>query len=209
MLGLSVYWIYTAWPAASGAMLLAAVVCSLFANRDNAVAIGLSFLRGIVYAIPAAMLVSQWLLPQWNGFPLLCLAMGVPLFFATLGMAVPVTAGTATSFAIHFIVLVAPRNQMDYNLATLLNSAQGVLIGVGFAVVIFRLLTLRPGWLTRRLLDATCVDLGRSPGAAGAGGELVRRAHGRPPVAPGAARQPVAGAGAAALGRWPPGARPG
>ncbi|MGA4817311.1 FUSC family protein [Pseudomonas aeruginosa] len=50
---------------------------------------------------------------------------------------------------------------MDYNLATLLNSAQGVLIGVGFAVVIFRLLTLRPGWLTRRLLDATCVDLGR------------------------------------------------
>ncbi|MCO1695709.1 FUSC family protein, partial [Pseudomonas aeruginosa] len=161
LLGLSVYWIYTAWPAASGAMLLAAVVCSLFANRDNAVAIGLSFLRGIVYAIPAAMLVSQWLLPQWNGFPLLCLAMGVPLFFATLGMAVPVTAGTATSFAIHFIVLVAPRNQMDYNLATLLNSAQGVLIGVGFAVVIFRLLTLRPGWLTRRLLDATCVDLGR------------------------------------------------
>ncbi|PXB84472.1 fusaric acid resistance protein, partial [Pseudomonas aeruginosa] len=98
LLGLSVYWIYTAWPAASGAMLLAAVVCSLFANRDNAVAIGLSFLRGIVYAIPAAMLVSQWLLPQWNGFPLLCLAMGVPLFFATLGMAVPVTAGTATSF---------------------------------------------------------------------------------------------------------------
>lgn len=56
-----------------------------------------------------------------------------------------VTAGTATSFAIHFIVLVAPRNQMDYDLATLLNSAQGVLIGVGFAAVIFRLLTLRPG----------------------------------------------------------------
>ncbi|MCB2816634.1 FUSC family protein, partial [Listeria monocytogenes] len=63
LLGLSVYWIYTAWPAASCAMLLASVVCSLFANRDNAVAIGLSFLRGIVYAIPAAMLVSQWLLP--------------------------------------------------------------------------------------------------------------------------------------------------
>lgn len=50
---------------------------------------------------------------------------------------------------------------MNYDLAALLNSAQGVLIGVGFAVVIFRLLTLRPGWLTRRLLDATCVDLGR------------------------------------------------
>ncbi|MDF5997142.1 FUSC family protein [Pseudomonas aeruginosa] len=74
---------------------------------------------------------------------------------------------------------------MDYDLATLLNSAQGVLIGVGFAVVIFRLLTLRPGWLTRtpagRHLRRTSAA---SPGARWLGGELVRRAHGRPPVAP-------------------------
>lgn len=161
LLGMSAFWMATAWPAATGGMLLAAVICSLFANRDNAVAIGLGFLRGILLAIPAAAVVTQWLLPQWNGFPLLCLALGVPLFFALLGMATPALAGTATSFSIHFITLVAPSNVMKYDLANLLNSAQGIVIGVGFAVVVFRLLTLPANWLNRRLIQATCEDLGR------------------------------------------------
>ncbi|AGI25517.1 hypothetical protein H681_18250 [Pseudomonas sp. ATCC 13867] len=161
LLGMSAFWMATAWPAATGGMLLAAVICSLFANRDNAVAIGLGFLRGILYAIPAAAVVTQWLLPQWNGFPLLCMALGVPLFFALLGMATPALAGIATSFSIHFITLVAPSNVMKYDLASLLNSAQGIVIGVGFAVVVFRLLTLPADWLNRRLIQATCVDLGR------------------------------------------------
>ncbi|MCJ1880379.1 FUSC family protein [Pseudomonas nitroreducens] len=161
LLGMSAFWMATAWPAATGGMLLAAVICSLFANRDNAVTIGLGFLRGILYAIPAAAVVSQWLLPQWNGFPLLCLALGVPLFFALLGMATPALAGTATSFSIHFITLVAPSNVMKYDLANLLNSAQGIVIGVGFAVLVFRLLTLPADWLNRRLIQATCEDLGR------------------------------------------------
>lgn len=161
LLGMSAFWMATAWPAATGGMLLTAVICSLFANRDNAVTIGLGFLRGILYAIPAAAVVSQWLLPQWNGFPLLCMALGVPLFFALLGMATPALAGTATSFSIHFITLVAPSNVMKYDLASLLNSAQGIVIGVGFAVLVFRLLTLPAGWLNRRLIAATCVDLGR------------------------------------------------
>ncbi|PJI49284.1 MAG: fusaric acid resistance protein [Pseudomonas sp.] len=161
LLGMSAFWMATAWPAATGGMTLAAVICSLFANRDNAVTIGLGFLRGILYAIPAATVVSQWLLPQWNGFPLLCLALGVPLFFALLGMATPALAGTATSFSIHFVTLVAPSNVMKYDLATLLNSAQGIVIGVGFAVLVFRLLTLPADWLNRRLIQATCEDLGR------------------------------------------------
>lgn len=161
LLGMSAFWMATAWPAATGGMLLAAVICSLFANRDNAVAIGLGFLRGILYAVPAAAVVTQWLLPQWNGFPLLCMALGVPLFFALLAMATPALAGTATSFAIHFITLVAPSNVMRYDLASLLNAAQGVVIGVGFAVVVFRLLTLPADWLNRRLIQATCDDLGR------------------------------------------------
>lgn len=161
LFGMSAFWMATAWPAATGGMLLAAVICSLFANRDNAVTIGLGFLRGILYAVPVAAVVSQWLLPQWNGFPLLCMALGVPLFFALLGMATPVLAGAATSFAIHFITLVAPSNVMKYDLATLLNSAQGIIIGVGFAVLVFRLLTLPADWLNRRLIAATCVDLGR------------------------------------------------
>ncbi|WP_394559316.1 FUSC family protein [Aquipseudomonas alcaligenes] len=162
LLALSAFWLATAWPAASGAMLLASVVCSLFASRENADLIGMAFLRGILYALPVAFFVGQVLLPQWNGFPLLCLALGVPLFFGLLAMSRPALAGAATSFCLHFIVLCAPRNDMVYDVAFFLNSALAMLLGVSCAVLALRLLVLRnPLWHGRRLLRATLDDLAR------------------------------------------------
>ena len=162
LLVLSAFWLATGWPAASGALLLAAVVCSLFASRENADLIGMAFLRGIFYALPVAFFVGQILLPQWNGFPLLCMALGVPLFFGLLAMSRPALAGAATSFCMHFIVLCSPRNDMVYDVAFFLNEALAMLIGVGCAVLALRLIVLRnPVWHGRRLLKATLDDLAR------------------------------------------------
>jgi uncharacterized membrane protein YccC len=156
------FWLATAWPAAAGAMLLTCVVCSLFASRENGAQIGMSFMRGIFLALPAAFFVGQILLPQWSSFAMLCLGMGVPLFFGALGMAKPQIGATATSFCLHFIVLVAPLNQMKFDVATFFNSAQAMVIGVGAAVLAFHLLILRnPAWHGRRLLAATLDDLVR------------------------------------------------
>ncbi|MHC8365670.1 FUSC family protein [Pseudomonas sp. ZT5P21] len=156
------FWLATAWPAASGALLLTCVVCSLFASRENGAQIGMSFMRGIFLAIPAAFIVGQILLPQWSGFALLCLGMGVPLFFGALGMAKPQISATATSFCLHFIVLVAPLNAMKFDVANFFNGAQAMAIGVGAAVLAFKLLILRnPAWHSRRLLEATLHDLVR------------------------------------------------
>ncbi|WCM52601.1 FUSC family protein [Pseudomonas sp. WJP1] len=158
----SCFWLATAWPAAAGALVLTCVVCSLFASRENGAQIGMSFMRGIFLAIPAAFIVGQILLPQWSSFAMLCLAMGVPLFFGALGMAKAQIGATATSFCLHFIVLVAPLNQMQFDVATFFNSAQAMVIGVGAAVLAFHLLILRnPAWHGRRLLAATLDDLVR------------------------------------------------
>jgi uncharacterized membrane protein YccC len=159
---MSSFWLATAWPSAPGGLVLTCVVCSLFASRENGAQIGLSFLRGILLAVPAAFIVGQILLPQWSSFAMLCLGMGVPLFLGALGMAHPRTGPTATSYCLHFIVLVAPLNAMQFNVATLLNSALAMLVGVGAAVMAFRLLVLRhPAWLGRRLRAATQSDLVR------------------------------------------------
>jgi len=113
-------------------------------------------------AVPAAFLVGQILLPQWSSFAMLCLGMGVPLFLGALGMAHPRTGATATSYCLHFIVLVAPLNAMHFDVASMLNSALAMLIGVSAAVLAFRLLVLRhPAWLGRRLRAATQGDLVR------------------------------------------------
>lgn len=159
---MSGFWLATAWPAAPGGLVLTCVVCSLFASRENGAQIGLSFLRGILLAIPVAFLVGQVLLAQWSGFAMLCLGMGVPLFFGALGMAHPRTGPTATSYCLHFIVLVSPLNAMHFDVAVMLNSAQAMLMGVGAAVLAFRLVVLRhPAWLGRRLRAATQSDLVR------------------------------------------------
>lgn len=159
---LAAFWMGTAWTAASGALLLACVVCSLFASRENAAQIGLLFMRGIFYAVPVAFFVGQILLPQLNGFAMLCLALGVPLFFGALGMARPAIGATATSFCLHFIVLCAPQNDMRYDMAFFFNEALAMLIGVGCAVLAFNLIGLRSAsWHGRRLLRATLRDLAR------------------------------------------------
>ncbi len=156
------FWMATGWTSATGGLTMTAVLCSLFANRENAAQIGLGFLRGTLYCIPPAFIVGQLLLPQLSGFALLCLAMGVPLFFATLGMTKPAIAGTSTAFCLQFIVLCAPQNLMRFDVASFLNSALAMVLGVGFAVQIFRLIGLRnPAWHAQRLLRAMLIDLSR------------------------------------------------
>ncbi|UZE25042.1 FUSC family protein [Pseudomonas sp. B21-056] len=161
-LAVACFWLATAWPAAGGALVLTCVVCSLFASRENGAQIGMSFLRGILLAVPTAFVVGEILLPQWSSFAMLCMAMGVPLFFGALGMAKPPIFATATSFCLHFVVLISPLNAMKYDVATFFNSAQAMMIGVGAAVLAFNLLILRdPAWHGRRLLAATLDDLVR------------------------------------------------
>lgn len=158
---MSIFWIATGWTAASGALLLTAVVCSLFASRDNAAQVGMMFLHGIIYAIPVAFIVGELLLPQLSGFPMLCMAMGIPLFFGALGMASPKLGATATSFCLHFIILISPKNLMTFDVEYFLNSALSMLIGVAVAVLAFKLVALRnPVWRGQRLLKAIRVDLG-------------------------------------------------
>lgn len=161
-LTLATFWLATAWTHAIGAMLLACVVCSLFARLEAAPQIGMMFLRGILYALPVAFFVGQILMPQIDGFVMLCLVLGVPLFFGVLGMAKPAVAATSTAFCLHFIVLCLPAPGVGYNVEFFLNEAPGMLMGVGIAVMAFRLVVLRnPVWHGRRLMHATLVDLGR------------------------------------------------
>lgn len=161
-LAMASFWMATAWTAAPGGLVLTCVVCSLFASRENGAQIGMSFLRGILLAVPVAFVVGQILLPQWSGFALLCLGMGVPLFFGALGMANAKIGATATSYCLHFIVLVAPLNAMSFGVDVFLNNALAMLLGVGAAVLAFKLLVLRnPNWHGRRLRAATQNDLVR------------------------------------------------
>lgn len=159
-LAVAAFWILTAWPPGLGAVSICGVVLSLFAARENPSASSLNFLKGIALSIPVAGVVRFALLPGFEGFALLCLALGVPLFVASLCMSRPTLAATASAFCIFFVNNVGPSNVMTYDFAAFLNKAIATLVGVGIAVVVFRLIQLNPGeHHYRRMFKASLFDL--------------------------------------------------
>ncbi|WP_421524281.1 FUSC family protein [Pseudomonas yamanorum] len=159
-LAVAAFWIFTAWPSGLGAVSICGVVLSLFAARENPSASSLNFLKGIALSIPVAGFVCFVLLPGFDGFPLLCLALGIPLFFASLCMSRLKLAATASAFCIFFVNNVGPSNVMTYDFAAFLNKAIATLVGVGIAVVVFRLIQLNPGeHHYRRMFKASLFDL--------------------------------------------------
>jgi len=159
-LAVAVLWVFTAWPAGLGAVSISGVVLSLFASRDEPSAAALGFFKGIALSVPVAALVGYALLPQWEGFPMLCLGLGVPLFVASLCISRPPIAPVASAFCIFFVNNVAPDNVMNYDFGQFFNKALATLVGVGIAVVVFRLITLSPGQrYYQRLVNASLADL--------------------------------------------------
>ena len=159
-LAVAAFWMFTAWPSGLGAVSISGVVLSLFAARENPSASSLNFLKGIALSIPVAGCVRFALLPGFDGFPLLCMALGVPLFFASLCMSRANLAASASAFCIFFVNNVGPSNLMTYDIAAFLNKAIATLMGVGIAVVVFRLIPLNPGERHyRRMFTASLFDL--------------------------------------------------
>lgn len=157
---LATFWILTAWNSAMVAMLLGTLFSSFFASRDNPVAITMMFYKGMLAAIPSAFLFGHVLLSQANGFPMLALLFGTPLFLGLMGATNPATMGYCLAFTIFNILLTMPGNDMDFSFDSFANRAVAVIIGLTCVVMGFRLL---PGLGTRlrrrRLIRAISRDI--------------------------------------------------
>lgn len=161
---LAAFWMLWGWPIseASGALMMVAVTCSLFANKENAAQISMGFLRGICYAVIVAFIVSQLILPSWSGFPLLWLAIGTPLFFSSLGMVNPSIAGTCTIFSINVVTLCKPENHGFQSTEAFINQGMAMPLGIIAAVLAFRLVQINSSyWQGKYMLGAMLRDLKR------------------------------------------------
>jgi len=160
--GLATFWILTHWSSGQVAMLLGTLFSAFFASRDNPVAITMMFYKGMLAAIPSAFLFGHVLLAQANGFPMLAMIFGTPLFLGLLGAGHPRLMGYCLAFTIFNILLTMPGNGMDFSFDSFANRAVAVVIGLTVVVMSFRLLpglgaTLR----RRRLVGAISRDLRR------------------------------------------------
>ncbi len=159
---LSVFWMMFGWPIneASGSLMMVAVICSMFANKENAAQISMGFLRGVCYSVVISFIVSQLILPSWSGFPLLWLAIGVPLFIGSLGMVKPAIAGTCTVFSINLLMLCRPTNHGFQSTEMFINQSLAMPLGVIAALLAFHLVKINtPYWQGKYMLGAMLKDL--------------------------------------------------
>jgi uncharacterized membrane protein YccC len=158
-----VFWIVTAWPNGAGAVTWTAVAVILFASQaDRAYAIVVRFTTGNIIAVQLASIILFALLPRVSTFAGFSLAIGLYLVPIGALAAQPWQTGVFLPMVANFIPLIAPLNQMNYDIAQFYNGALAIVGGSTFAALSFRLLPPpSPALRTRRLLALSLRDVRR------------------------------------------------
>ncbi len=157
----ALWWIVSAWPSGTSALLFAAIVVLLLSPRgESAVRSAWQFLGGTLTTAILAGIVNFAVLPNREGFISLALVLGVFL--------IPLAALSAGSWkqsffvaaATNFTPLLAPANQPTYDTASFYNSTVAIVVGVAVGALAIALLPqLSPERRAERLRLLTLRDL--------------------------------------------------
>jgi uncharacterized membrane protein YccC len=164
----TLFWIVTAWPGGSGAILFATVVVLLLAPRAHqAYAAAIAFIAGAILDLALTAFVAFAVLPglATESFAAFSLVIGVclvPIGALQAQARQPWQAGMFGAMTLLFVPLLAPTNPMTYDTLTFYNQALSIVAGACTAALSFRLLPpLSPAFSTFRLLALTLHDLRR------------------------------------------------
>jgi uncharacterized membrane protein YccC len=165
---MALFWIVTAWPGGSQAIVFATIVSVLMAPRaELAYATALISVIGVVFNVVLAAIVTFAVLPglgveTFAGLSLVLAACLVPLGTVLMSARQPWQLGMFGAMTMTFMLLLAPTNLMTYDVAAFYNTSLGIVVGAGVATLAFRLIPpLSPGYRTRRLLGLALGDLRR------------------------------------------------
>jgi uncharacterized membrane protein YccC len=165
---MALLWIVTAWPGGAQAIVFAAIISILMApHADQAYAAAFLGVVGIILDLILTAIVNFAVLPgtgveTFAGLSAVLAVCLVPLGALLVHARQPWQVGMFTAMTMIFMPLLAPTNQMSYDVAAFYNTALGILVGSGTATLAFRLIPpLSPAYRTQRLLDLALGDLRR------------------------------------------------
>ncbi len=163
ILATALWWIITAWPSGTTALLFAAIVVLLLSPRgETAISSAWQFLAGTLATAILAGIVNFAVLPNREGFLSLALVLAIAL--------IPLSALSAGTFrpaffvaaATNFTPLLAPANLPQYDTAAFYNTTLAIVVGVGFGLLGMTLLPqLSPERRAERLRLLTLRDFRR------------------------------------------------
>ncbi|GGA01814.1 FUSC family protein [Dyella caseinilytica] len=152
---LSLFWIGSAWPYGSSAMLIATVFAGLFAAAPNpSLAVRETF-TGYLLGMAVCFVCLFYVLPEMDGFSLL-IAGSAPFLMVGLAlMAAPATTRVGVGYCMGFAYILGTKNQMVFDVMNFLNDMIAQLIGVASAGISFVIIPPAIGsiWFIHRQLD--------------------------------------------------------
>jgi uncharacterized membrane protein YccC len=154
MLALGAFWIGSAWPLGSSAMLLATVFAGLFATIPNPTRVTWMVMLGYLSGMAAAFVCEFFVLTQVDGYALLVIGIAPFLAVGLVMMMSQCLASYGLGWAMGLAYILALKNTQVYDPAHFINDAIAQVVGLGAAAVSFVVIppAIGSAWLRRRQL---------------------------------------------------------
>jgi uncharacterized membrane protein YccC len=145
------FWIASAWPYGTSAVMMAAIGSALFAPApDPALAVKMGVI-GVLASFIVSFLCKFFVLTSLDGFGLLCAGM-VPFMLVGPYLCLnPKLATMGLGYSTMFCFMISPANSMQYDPVSFINFGTALAIGLATAAVIFGTFAPVTGaWYKRR-----------------------------------------------------------
>ena len=164
IVALEIIWIATAWPEGAVAIVFAGIGVLLFSPQgDQAYGASIALAIGTVCSIVSAAVIKFAVLPAFQSFTALCIAIGLVLVPAGFSMGHaqhPAVRVVFIAMVAMFVLVLGPANLISYDTGQFYNFAVAVVVGCAITPLAFRLVpSLSPAFRTDRLLTLTLRDL--------------------------------------------------
>ncbi|HEY0332283.1 MAG TPA: FUSC family protein, partial [Stenotrophomonas sp.] len=153
---LSLFWIGSAWPAGSSAMLLATIFCGLFATAPGPIGTTMRVAAGYLAGMVLGFVCVFFVLTRIDGFPLLVACLLPFLMVGAYLFTRPTLSLFGLGWCMGLAYILALANPMVFNPVHFINDAIAQILGLATVVLMFALIPPAIGspWLRRRQLAA-------------------------------------------------------
>ncbi|WP_187775973.1 FUSC family protein [Salinicola corii] len=155
-------WIHSGWQSGYLAMMLLGVFTMLFAKAPNPAAVVYQFLWGSIAAVILGGILLFLVLPVISGFPLLAIALGIPVAIGTLMTPHPRWSLIGLAGAITMMTLLNLHSTYTFSPSSYINGGLASIIGTIAAMITYSLFRQRsPGERIETLMAAYWHGLSR------------------------------------------------
>jgi uncharacterized membrane protein YccC len=131
------FWIATAWPSGGMAVIGAAIACALCSASAGPTRFAAQMAAGAGLATITGYLVTCYIYPEIDGFPLLCVALAPLLAFGAFLSMRPSTSGYGVGFCVFFCLLAGPDNRIVYAPDLIINNGIAIVASILVSCIVF------------------------------------------------------------------------